>query len=115
MLLAPGVRHAGCFDTERPRRARTAACRVTVKPINKDQIMMKRFLSLTALVAMTATLAACPGDANDDVVVQDTGLVTGFDTIQAPVQVPTTDTVVETTTIEVDTIAGGVDTAATRP
>jgi hypothetical protein len=76
--------------------------------------MMKRFLSLATVVAIAAT-PACDRDADrDDVIDRDTAIITGVDTVDRPMEMPTTDTVVETTTV--DTIEGGIDTTATpRP
>ncbi len=72
--------------------------------------MTKRILSLFAAAAIAST-AACGGDdvGDGDVVAQDTAFSTvqGTDTVDLPTIVPTQDTVVQTTTTTVDTIAGG--------
>jgi ABC-type glycerol-3-phosphate transport system substrate-binding protein len=73
--------------------------------------MKIRTLSILALAALAST-AACGGDdnANGDSTAtqQDTSVVSGMDTIQQPMAVPTQDTVVKTTTTEtdVDTVQG---------
>lgn len=73
--------------------------------------MLKRIFSIAALTAM---VAACGGDEAEegDVIEQDTTVTTGMDTISQPTVVPTTDTVVTTTTV--DTIAGEVRDTAVR-
>ncbi len=85
--------------------------------------MMKNRLSIFAVAGLVA-LAACGG--GDDVseggetVTSDTSAVAGMDTVSVPTVVPTTDSVVTTTTVETDTVHGsGTDTMAadttTRP
>jgi hypothetical protein len=78
--------------------------------------MDKRIIAAFGVFAL-AVLPGCPGDdtAGDNVIDQDTMLVESVDTIQAPIEVPVHDTVVERTTI--DTIGEGEaeDTVIRRP
>jgi hypothetical protein len=86
-----------------------------MEPEDEDETKMtKRILSLLA-VALVASAAACNGDADDDVVSQDTTLSTipSADTVDLPTVVPTQDTVLQTTTTTVDTIEGDAVTTDT--
>lgn len=80
--------------------------------------MTKRTITAFALAGIIA-IPACgtADDAGDDgVISQDTMLAPSVDTIQQPMEVPVTDTVVETTTL--DTVARGEadgDTIVARP
>ena len=79
---------------------------------------MKRTLSILALAALAVT-AACGGEngGDDSTATQtDTSVVTGQDTMQQPVTVPTQDTVVQTTTTttETDTVQGQAGDTTTR-
>lgn len=77
--------------------------------------MMKSKALVFAAIGLIS-LGACKGDdaaVEDGTVVDtDTAVVQGMDTVNMPVAVPTTDTVVSQTTV--DTVHGtGVDTAHT--
>lgn len=77
--------------------------------------MSKRIFSIVAIAA----LAACGGDeaaeGGEATVSQDTSVTTvqGMDTVSQPVVVPTTDSVVTTTTVTQDTVQGAAQTGAT--
>lgn len=71
-----------------------------------------RYFSMIAVAAMVS-LAACGGgdDAGETEVVEaDTTAIQGMDTVSVPTAVPTTDSVVTTTTV--DTIQGEVQDTA---
>jgi hypothetical protein len=68
--------------------------------------MDKRLIAAFGIAAL-AVLPGCPRDAdvtNGDVIGQDTMVVESVDTIQAPMEVPVQDTIIET--VEHDTIRG---------
>jgi len=78
--------------------------------------MTKRIFSIVAIAA----LAACgggdeAGEGGEGTVSQDTAVTTvqGTDTVSQPVVVPTTDSVVTTTTVTQDTMQGAAQTGAT--
>ena len=78
--------------------------------------MGKRIFSIVAIAA----LAACGGgdeaaEGGEGTVSQDTSVTTvqGMDTVSQPVVVPTTDSVVTTTTVTQDTVQGAAQTGAT--
>ncbi|HYW10388.1 MAG TPA: hypothetical protein VE871_00460 [Longimicrobium sp.] len=77
--------------------------------------MTKRIFSIVAIAA----LAACGGDdaaeGGEGTVSQDTAVTTvqGTDTVSQPVVVPTTDSVVTTTTVTQDTMQGTAPAGAT--
>ena len=73
-----------------------------------------RFFSIVAVAAMVS-LAACGGgdEAGDTEIVEaDTTAIQGMDTVSIPTAVPTTDSVVTTTTV--DTIQGSVQDTVIR-
>ena len=75
--------------------------------------MKIRTLSILSLAAIVS-LTACGGsdaEGEGEVVNQDTSVVSGTDTVTAPVVVPTQDSVVQTTTV--DTIQGEGQTGDT--
>jgi len=69
--------------------------------------MINRKLAVLALAALAAT-AACKDKTSegDEKTTADTTVVAGQDTANVPTVVPTTDSVVTTTTTETDTIHG---------
>ena len=71
--------------------------------------MKLRNLAIFA-IALSLPLAACGGDdaAEGDATADSTTVTTmpGTDTISQPTVVPTTDSVITTTTTETDTVAG---------
>lgn len=72
-----------------------------------------RFFSIVAAAGLVS-LAACGGSdagTGDDVISADTTAIQGMDTVDMPTAVPTTDTVVTTTTV--DTIAGSAGDTVT--
>ena len=78
--------------------------------------MTKRIFSIVAIAA----LAACGGgddaaEGGEGTVSQDTSVSTvqGTDTVSQPVVVPTTDSVVTTTTVTQDTVQGAAQTGTT--
>ncbi len=78
--------------------------------------MTKRIFSIVAIAA----LAACgggdeAGEGGEGTVSQDTSVTTvqGTDTVSQPVVVPTTDSVVTTTTVTQDTMQGAAQTGTT--
>lgn len=66
---------------------------------------MKR-TSLTVVAITALTIAACAKAEEGDGTVADTMTVPGTETVDVPTQVPTTDTIVKTTDVDVDTIEG---------
>jgi hypothetical protein len=78
--------------------------------------MIKRLFSIAALTMM---VAACGGDDDADVTEgadsASTSVTTvpGTDTVNQPTVVPTTDSVVTTTTVETDTVRGEGQTTTT--
>lgn len=69
--------------------------------------MNKKWMAVAACMLVVG-MTACADADNDDDVTTDTSLVSGQDTVDMPMAVPTTDTVVHTTTTETDTIEGDV-------
>jgi hypothetical protein len=67
--------------------------------------MKIRTLSILALAAIAAT-GCKKGDADGETTTSDTSVVAGTDTAQVNVAVPTTDSVITTTTTETDTTHG---------
>lgn len=65
-------------------------------------------LRMLSIFAAAAIVAACGGgddaEGEGEVISQDTATVQGMDTVSQPTVVPTTDTVVTTTTV--DTVPG---------
>lgn len=72
-------------------------------------------LRMLSIFAAAAIVSACGGDdaaeGDGDVISQDTTAIQGMDTVSQPTVVPTTDTVVTTTTV--DTMQGTVNAADT--
>jgi hypothetical protein len=81
--------------------------------------MIKRIFSIAALSMMVAACGGGDEAGEGEAVTADTSISTmpGTDTVSAPMVVPTTDSVVTTTTVTQDTMQGaatttGTDTAA---
>lgn len=71
--------------------------------------MIKRIFSIAALTMMVAACGgddAADGEAGADSAATSVTTMPGQDTVSQPTVVPTTDSVVTTTTIETDTVRG---------
>jgi hypothetical protein len=98
MLLARAVRDSGS----------------QVNHSKRNGTMYKRFAAVLALTSVV-TLGACSKtEEGDEATTADTTTVQGTDVVDVPTTVPTTDTVVQTTTTETDTIHGDVDADTMR-
>jgi hypothetical protein len=78
---------------------------VSFETAERKTIMDKRWVAALAVVGVLSA-GACKRDDGSNQTVADTATVPAMDTVNQPVAVPTTDTVVKTTTVDTDTIHG---------
>ena len=81
----------------------------------------KRFFSVLAVAFALTACGGGEGGEGGEIQESDTTAVSGTDTMNVPTVVPTTDSVVQTTTVETDTIRtdaqqqGGTQDTTRRP
>ncbi|MBB4639130.1 hypothetical protein [Longimicrobium terrae] len=77
---------------------------------------MKKLIAVFGLAALAACGGGDAAEGGEGATVDSTvSTVPGTDTVSAPMVVPTQDTVVQTTTTQVDTVAGQAPAGAAVP